>query len=121
VVLDSSERFALGGPYAVRAYAAGEAVVDAGWLGSLELRWATPLQGGQFSAGLFHDRAGGRLSAAASGAATEPELAGTGLSLGWSRGELALAASLAFRGSRLPQAEGGDPKPRLYFTLTLLP
>jgi hemolysin activation/secretion protein len=120
-VLDSSERFALGGPYAVRAYASGEAVVDEGWLGSLELRWALPLQGGQFSAGLFHERASGRLSAAASGAANEPDLAGSGISLGWSRGDLAVAASLAMRGSRLPQAEGGDPKPRLYFTLTLLP
>jgi hemolysin activation/secretion protein len=95
--------------------------VDEGWLGSLELRWAMPLQGGQFSAGLFHERGSGRLSVASSGAGNEPELAGTGLAVAWSRGDLSLAASLAMRGSRLPQAEGGDPKPRLYFTLTLLP
>lgn len=119
--LDSSEKLGLAGPFAVRAYAPGEAVVDEGWLGSVELRWIRPVLGGQFSTALFHERASGRLSVLGSGAANEPDLAGTGLSLGYSRGDFALAASLAWRGSRVPQAEGGDPRPRLYFTVTLLP
>jgi hemolysin activation/secretion protein len=119
--LDSSEKLGLAGPYAVRAYAPGEAVVDVGWIGSLELRWSQAFLGGQFSTGLFHERASGRTSLLASGSANEPDLAGTGLSLGYSRGDLALAASLAWRGARLPVAEGGDPRPRLYFTVTLLP
>lgn len=36
--LDSSEKFMLGGPSGVRAYAVGEAAGDAGWLASAELR-----------------------------------------------------------------------------------
>jgi hemolysin activation/secretion protein len=121
--LDSSEKLALSGPYAVRSYAPGEAVVDEGWIGSVELRWAHAFQGGQFSAGLFHERASGRFSISGTtpGAANEPDLAGTGLSLNWSRGDLAIGASLAWRGKREPSAEGGDSKPRLYFTVSLLP
>ena len=37
--LDSTERFVLGGPFAVRAYPVGEAAADAGWLLSLALGW----------------------------------------------------------------------------------
>ncbi|SEL53455.1 Hemolysin activation/secretion protein [Roseateles sp. YR242] len=36
--LDSSEKFQLGGPAGVRAYAVGEASGDSGWLASMELR-----------------------------------------------------------------------------------
>lgn len=36
--LDSSEKFILGGPSGVRAYASGEAAGDSGWLANLELR-----------------------------------------------------------------------------------
>jgi hemolysin activation/secretion protein len=36
--LDSSEKFMLGGPAGVRAYAVGEAAGDSGWLASAELR-----------------------------------------------------------------------------------
>lgn len=36
--LDSSEKFILGGPAGVRAYAVGEASGDSGWLASMELR-----------------------------------------------------------------------------------
>jgi hemolysin activation/secretion protein len=37
--LDSSEQFALGGPYGVRAYPTGEAIGDQGMLFTLEGRW----------------------------------------------------------------------------------
>lgn len=37
--LDSAEKFYLGGAYGVRAYTAGEASGDTGWLGRLELRY----------------------------------------------------------------------------------
>jgi hemolysin activation/secretion protein len=51
--LDSSEKFSLGGPGGVRAFASGEASGDEGWLASLELRYAiTDWMG----ASLFHDR-----------------------------------------------------------------
>lgn len=37
--LDSSEKFSLGGPYGVRAYATDEGMGDRGWIGNLELRY----------------------------------------------------------------------------------
>jgi hemolysin activation/secretion protein len=40
--LDSSQKFVLGGPNAVRAYAQGEAVGDEGLLGTVELRYMLP-------------------------------------------------------------------------------
>lgn len=41
--LDSSEKFSLGGPYAVRAYPQGEAAADEALLVNVELRWDLPL------------------------------------------------------------------------------
>jgi hemolysin activation/secretion protein len=41
--LDSSEDFALGGPYGVRGYPVGEGRGDMGVLGTVELRYNTPL------------------------------------------------------------------------------
>jgi hemolysin activation/secretion protein len=38
--LDSSEQISLGGPFAVRAYATGDAAVDEGYVATLELRQA---------------------------------------------------------------------------------
>ncbi|MBP3690449.1 MAG: ShlB/FhaC/HecB family hemolysin secretion/activation protein [Schwartzia sp.] len=43
--LDSSEEIYLGGARGVRAYPQGEASGDEGVLGTLELRWHTPLEG----------------------------------------------------------------------------
>lgn len=40
--LDAAEKFVLGGAAGVRAYPAGEARGDSGWLSSLELRYALP-------------------------------------------------------------------------------
>ena len=50
--LDSSEKFSLGGPNGVRAYASGEASGDEGWLGSLELRYGIMPS---LNASVFHD------------------------------------------------------------------
>lgn len=47
--LDSAEKFSLGGPYGVRAYASGAASGDQGWQATGELRYL-PLPGLQFSA-----------------------------------------------------------------------
>ncbi len=48
--LDSSEQFYLGGARGVRAYPQGEASGDDGVLGTLELRWHTPMRGLTLSA-----------------------------------------------------------------------
>lgn len=120
--LDSSEKFALAGPGAVRAYAPGEASVDQGGLLTLEARYAADYLGGSFVWGLFHDRAEGRINRRPLVAAgNEPKLSGTGLSLQWNGADVGVSASVAWRGSRLPTAEGGDPKPRLYLQLTVTP
>jgi hemolysin activation/secretion protein len=44
--LDSSEKFILGGPAGIRAYPAGEASGDSGWLANLELRYELPRPAG---------------------------------------------------------------------------
>ena len=120
--LDSSEKFSLAGPGAVRSYAPGEASVDQGGLLSVEARYAHDYLGGSFVWGLFHDRAEGRVNRIPLVAAgNEPRLSGTGLSVQWNGADIGLSASMAWRGSRLPTAEGGDPKPRFYFQLVLTP
>ena len=43
--LDSSEHIYLGGAHGVRAYPQGEASGDEGLMGTMELRWHTPLKG----------------------------------------------------------------------------
>lgn len=118
--LDSSEKFSLGGPGGVRAYAPGEATVDQGALLSLELRYAHDYLGGNFVWSLFHDAADGRINRQLAAAGNEVRLRGAGFGLQWNAGDLGLAASLAWRGSRVP-SEGADPHPRLYFQLTLNP
>jgi hemolysin activation/secretion protein len=121
--LDSSEKMSLAGPTAVRAYGPGEASVDQGVVATLELRYAHDYLGGNATWGLFYDQAQGRINRrplVASG--NEPKLAGAGLSVQWSSGDIGIGASLALRtSSRVPTAEGGDPKPRVYFQLSVTP
>jgi len=120
--LDSSEKLGLGGPAGVRAYAPGEASVDQGGLLSLEARYAMDYLGGNLVWALFHDRAEGltnRRPVAAAG--NDPRLSGSGLAVQWNGGDIGLNASLAWRHTRTPTAEGGDPKPRLYLQLVVTP
>ncbi len=121
--LDSSEKFALGGPNAVRAYSSGEALVDDGQIGTLEFRYAQDYLGGNLLWSLFIERALGRInnSPAAGVSGNQVGLSGSGLGLQWSGGDIGLSASLAWRGNRLPTAEGGDPRPRLYFRFLFTP
>jgi hemolysin activation/secretion protein len=55
--LDSSEKFALGGANAVRAYPQGEAIGDRGYLATVELRYRlpTPVLGGEVDLLAFYD------------------------------------------------------------------
>lgn len=120
--LDSSEKFALAGPNGVRAYAPGEAQVDQGALASAELRYLQEYTGGNLLWSLFHDHGSGLVSRRPLVlAGNEPTLQGSGLGLQWSGGDYSLDATLAWRGSRLPTAEGGDRKPRLYFQFSMTP
>ena len=106
----------------MRAYAPGEASVDQGALLTLEARYAADYLGGSFVWGLFHDRAEGRINRRPLVAAgNDPKLAGTGLSVQWNGADVGVSASVAWRGSRLPTAEGGDPKPRIYLQVVVTP
>ncbi len=122
--LDSSEKFSLAGPGAVRAYAPGEASVDQGALLSLEARYALAYLGGGVTWGLFHDRAEGRINRQPTPllvAGNEVRLSGTGFTVQWQGADLGLSASIAWRGTRTPTAEGADPKPRVYLQVVLSP
>ena len=102
--LDSSEDFALGGPYGVRGWQVGEGRGDAGLLGTLELRYDAPLQAswGRVQLSAFVD--GGRVrtnknpngvpSSTACGC-NEYNLAGAGLGLRWSLKNVSLSAFYA--------------------------
>jgi hemolysin activation/secretion protein len=86
--LDSSEKFSLGGFYGVRAYPAGEASGDSGWLANVEARWQI-MDGLQLSG--FYDmgwiRQHARLWAEwqpISGQPNDYRLQGVGLGMRWS-------------------------------------
>jgi hemolysin activation/secretion protein len=114
--LDSSEKLGLGGPFAVRAYTSGEALVDEGGLFSAELRWQHDYIGGSLLWSLFYDRGSGRINLDPLAGVTDNDvtLAGYGLGLQWSGGGFGLTGSLAWRTTRVPLATGGDRKPRIF-------
>lgn len=119
--LDSSEKLGLSGPGGVRAYAPGEASADLGRLWTVELRYGLAQLGGQVTISLFHDAASGTVNRDVAVTGNEVRLRGTGLGLQWTGGDIGVSASMAWRGGRDPQAEGGDPKPRVYLQLFATP
>jgi hemolysin activation/secretion protein len=101
--LDSSEKFGLGGPSGVRAYASGEASGDEGWLASLELRYAMT---DWLRASVFHDT--GKVKVNAKPYQDAPNTArrsGTGLGLQGGLGDFDWQLTLAWRGSEEGKAE----------------
>ncbi len=111
--LDSSEKTALGGPQAVRAYPQGEAPADDAWLASLELAWRFAPD---WQASLFHDAAAGRLNHRPLAADTDNtrRLSGTGLGLAWQRpGDFAVQLGIAWRNGPAP-ASAADRRPRAW-------
>ena len=118
--LDSTEKFSLTGPGAVRAYAVGDLSVDQGQYLDMELRYSQPYVGGALLWSLFHDHAWGRINTwplAAGVIDNDVILYGSGVGLQWSVGsDHGINASLARRrGSRILSAGGRDHSPRLYF------
>lgn len=108
--LDNAERFGLGGPRAVRAFAPGAVVGDEGLLGSVELRYSvTP----EVTLSAFYDAGWARINhdPMASVPDNTRSLRGGGLGLYWGR-----AASFQFQGSvawRNGGAPQGDAQPRV--------
>jgi hemolysin activation/secretion protein len=115
--LDASEKFALGGPKAVRAYPGAEVLVDDGMLVTAEWRYS-PLD--ELAVALFYDAARGRVNHDPFD--NEPDnvrtLRGPGVGLNWSRpGSFAANASLAWRDTAPAVSDGQDRNPRLYLQL----
>ena len=108
--LDSSEKYALGGSAAVRAYPQGEAPVDDGWLGTLELRYSPAPS---WQASVFSDAAQGRLQHdPVNGAGNQRRLSGAGLGLSYAEtAGLVVQATLAWRTGEAPTADT-DRSPR---------
>lgn len=109
--LDSSEKFSLGGPYGVRAFASSEALGDKGWLGSVELRYAfSPSIVGS----VFHDH--GEVSLNARPYLSTPNTlrrSGNGFGLTGSYGSFDWRASVAWRDGKAGTAEP-DRLPRMW-------
>jgi len=113
--LDASEKLALGGARAVRAYASGEALVDEGLIGTAEWRWSFDNEWTPF---VFYDAARGKLSRdpLLAGGDNRISLRGSGLGVSWSRaGNFSINATLAWRdGTRAALSDGGGRNPRLF-------
>jgi hemolysin activation/secretion protein len=112
--LDSSEKFMLGGPSGVRAYAVGEASGDSGWLASVELRREFKLFGLR-AQGLGFVDAGGitQHQTLWTGALSDPATnryrlagAGLGLNIGNATWNLRSAWAHAIRGNAGRSAAG---------------
>lgn len=113
--LDSSEKYALGGSAAVRAYPQGESPVDDGWLGTIELRYSpTP----NWQASVFNDAAQGKLQhAPVNGADNQRRLSGAGVGVSYADvGGLSVQATLAWRTGDVPTSDS-DRSPRGWLRL----
>ena len=113
--LDASEKLALGGARAVRAYPSGEVLADEGVIGIVEWRWSYDEE---FTPFVFYDAARGKLARdpAIFDGENKLSLRGYGIGISWARpGSFAINATLAWRdGTRRAQTDGGGRNPRLY-------
>lgn len=111
--LDSSEKFSLGGPYAVRAYPQGEAPCDDAWLVSLELRYV-PAPAWQLT--VFADGGTGRINHAPLPTAgnNSRTLSGAGVGFAWNyAARLGISGFVAWRTDMAPTSDT-DRTPRIW-------
>ncbi len=124
--LDSAEKTGLGGSSGVRAYGAGAASGDNGWLLTAEWRWA-PLDTLQLSA--FYDRGGVQRDRRPFAGTAQPNtlvVAGAGVGLRWIAPQgINLSASAAWpvqdnklSAAALLAADGTRSAPRVWLTLS---
>lgn len=113
--LDSSEKYALGGSAAVRAYPQGEAPVDDGWLGTIELRYSPAAN---WQASVFNDAAQGKLQhAPIKSTDNQRRLSGAGVGVIYAdTGGLTVQATLAWRTGEAPTSDT-DRSPRGWVSL----
>ena len=111
--LDASEKLALGGDRAVRAYPSGEVLVDTGWIGSVEWRYSAS---DDVVIALFHDSGNGEQARNPNSTdlRNRRTLRGTGVGLTWSAPyAITLRAAVAWRLGDPPQSDTGASDPRL--------
>jgi hemolysin activation/secretion protein len=122
--LDVSEKLSLGGPYAVRAYAPGEAASDDAHLASVELRHGLTIPKtipGNVIVSAFYDVAHGKqshdpLPVEVNNTRT---LQGIGFGVTWGRqDDFLVRAGIAWRLSGRPVSDPSDRRPRVFFQLT---
>lgn len=115
--LDTYEKLSLGGPKAVRAYATGEVLVDDGWLGTVELRYALSPETTMFA---FFDAAHGDIfhQPRPFDGNVSRSLRGQGVGINWSKpGKVSINLSVAWRGTGPGLTDGGDRNPRVYWSI----
>jgi len=116
--LDASEKLSLGGAQAVRAYQSSQALVDKGFIGSVEWRWSMNATMTPF---VFYDIGSGWLSINTFPGETgnHQRLQGTGIGLQWARaGSFSAVATLAWRvGSPPGHINDSSRNPRPYIQL----
>lgn len=120
--LDSSEKFSLGGPQAVRAYPQGEGSGDEGYVFTGELRFRVPIGEelpGNMVLTAFYDGGVARLNKTTLPSDTNNarSISGVGVGVNWE-----VPGNWSLRGSLADQQTGGNPvsehvvsNPRLYF------
>lgn len=117
--LDNSSRFLLGGPHAVRAYSPSEALVDEGFVATLEGRYAITSKASVFS---FFDFGAGKYNANPRPNEGSNSITRSGVGLGafWAApGGISLQGTVAWRTTG-PDTTGSDRLPRFYVQLTKL-
>lgn len=115
--LDAYEKLSLSGPKAVRAYAMGEVLVDDGWLGTVELRYALRPEATLFA---FFDAAHG--DQYHQRRPFDPDLSrslrGHGIGFNWSKpNNVSINLSVAWRGTGPGLTDGGDRNPRVFWSI----
>lgn len=110
--LDSSEKFALGGPYGVRAYPQGEASGDSGYFASAELRYTVSVSfmPGVLQPFVFFDSGGVTINESPFAAGTNTRhLSAGGLGLSWvGAGDFQVRLTLATRLGNQPVVSDTD-------------
>ena len=116
--LDASEKLALGGDRAVRAYPSGELLVDIGWVATAEWRYSVT---DNLVAMAFYDAAGGRQAKNPSvlDTANSRQIRGPGIGVNWNAPYgFTVRASLAWRDTGPAISDGGGSNPRFMGQLT---
>lgn len=122
--LDATERFAVGGPTGVRAFAPGEAAGDTAHVVTTELRFLPPEAWvGRFAQELafstFYDWGHTKLAPDSLSPSTSRSLSGYGVGMIWARpSDFAFRLNLAWRATGEPLADNNTHQPRANAVLT---